>query len=390
MASGATASAQEIYRASWTIQDKGRGLKQELAQSVIERANDWLTRDDPNESTARIDDPLRVTVVGEMMPSGGLVHPRLRRLVLGTIVIDTSFGDFLDTATIASLVRRDHYWRDESVVVYDPSVSPIMAIGNAEDDTTALLFQRTFGGERVPRIRLGLDESRYSISSDAYAWAGLGYEELGLPDFSYGRIRIGAAYGMLKIWGEVPAALGSLDNVVLARGLEGAYGFGLSFEQEWLGGAVSIADISEQIGTPATAEQERYYMATSAFAYGIVPIRLLLLDNMPIRAKLGIGYHQAQQVPVAEDGGTHRTVAEGLSGLKVMARIEIATLDREGSTQRRCAAELFGGSLIASYQEQILPVLGVRAAVAAHGVFGTRDPYLPPYSISITPIISIW
>lgn len=384
------ASAQEIYRASWTIQDKARGLRQDIARSVIERANDWLTRDDADAPTARLDDPLRVTIIGEVTPVGGLVQTRLRRLVLGTIVIDTSFGEFLDTATIASLVRRDHYWRDESVTVYNQALSPVLGLTDTDEDTVGLLFQRTFGGARVPRIRLALDESRYSLSSDAYIWAGLGFEEIGLPDFSYGRLRAGAAYNEMKIWGEAPVAVGSEGNAFLARGLEGAYGFGVSFEGNLVGGAVSIAEVSEQIGTPALEGTDRYYIAKSAFLYGIVPVQLVLLDNIPIRAKLGVGYQQARALPALEDGAARRPAADSLQSLKAMARVELAMLGEDGRTRRQFAAGLFGGSITASYEEQILPVLGIRVAGAAHGIFGERDPYLPSYSISITPIISIW
>lgn len=394
IAPGSAAQAQEVFRASWTIQDKTRGLNQDLARNVIERANDWLTRYDADAPTARLDDPLRVTVIGEISPSSGLVHARLRRLVLGTIVIDTSFGEFLDTATISSLVRRDHYWRDEEVVVYNESLSPIAGTAAAAEDSTRDHFDKVFDARQTPRIRLGLDESTYRLSSDVHIWAGLGFEEMSLPDFSYGRARIGLDYSGLKIWGEIPAALGSNDNAVLARGLEGAYGLGLSFEDRWVGGALSIADISQQVGTPALADSPRYYLAKSALVYGVMPIQLAMLNYMPLRVKLGVVYHQAQPVP--ENGDTQAAASEGIDRLKVITRLEFAALASDGSPRRKIAlgAELFGNragsSITASYQEQILPALGVRVAAAAHGLFGERDRFLPPFSISISPIISIW
>ena len=39
-----TAAAQEVYIASWTVQDPEFNLQQELAVDIIERANEWAQR----------------------------------------------------------------------------------------------------------------------------------------------------------------------------------------------------------------------------------------------------------------------------------------------------------------------------------------------------------
>src|SRR5207302_9040596 len=96
------------------------------------RANDWLTRDNPSAPTARLDDPVRVTVIGEVLPRTSIVQTRLAKLVIGTIVIDGQFEQFLDTATISSIIRRDHYWRDESYVVLNEAMAPHYAEAIAE------------------------------------------------------------------------------------------------------------------------------------------------------------------------------------------------------------------------------------------------------------------
>lgn len=393
---GSAARAQEVFRASWTIQDKGRGLHQEIARNVIERANDWLTRDDADAPVARLDDPLRVTIVGELSPASGQVRSRLRRLVLGTIVIDTSFGEFLDTGIIASLVRRDHFWRDEQVVVYNESLSPISGSPDILADSTRLLYDRAFGNPVTPRIRLALDESTYRLSADIYAWAGIGFEEIALPDFSYGRARLGLAYDGLKVWGEIPAAFGTRDNAIMARGLEAAYGLGVSFEDRWVGGAVSIADVSEPVGASPVTEGPRYYLSTAALIHGTLPLQLAMLDYMPLRVKLGLLYHRARLAPTEGNDNNPPAADEAVDRLKLMTRIEFAAAENDGSIRRRIAlgAELFGNhagnSFTISYQEQLFPTVGVRVAAAAHGLFGERDPFLPPFSFTISPIISIW
>lgn len=396
LAPGPAARAQEVFRASWTIQDKGRGLYQEIARNVIERANDWLTRDDPDALVARLDDPLRVTVVGEISPTSGQVRSHLQRLVMGTIVIDRNFGEFLDTNTIASLVRRDHFWRDEEVVVYNESLSPVSGSPDIAADSTRLLYDRAFSNPVNPRIRLALDESTYRLSSDIHAWAGVGFEEISLPDFSYGRARLGLAYNALKIWGEIPAAFGTRDNAVVARGLEAAYGLGVSFEDRWVGGALSIADLSTPVGTSAVTDGPRYYLSTAALLYGTLPVQLAMLDYMPLRVKLGLLYHRARLAPMQGNDSNPSSADETLDRLKLMTRIEFAAAENDGSIRRRIAlgAELFsndaGNSFTISYQEQLFPTIGVRVAAAAHGLFGERDPFLPPFSFTISPIISIW
>jgi hypothetical protein len=390
VAAGSAAQAQEVFRASWKIQDRSRGLEQQFARDIIERANDWLTSDDPNAPTARLDDPLRVTVIGEALPGGGRVRTRLRRLVLGSIAIDTGFTEFLDAVTIASLERRDHYWCDESVVVFNQALSPIP--GSPDEivaDTSLLLFERAFSPDRTPRIKLGLNESSIVLAEDLYAWGGFGFEEIGLPDFSLGRARIGVAYDGLRIWAELPAPVGSLDNPFLARGYEGAYGVGLSFEEEWFGGAISGANTKEQIGSGASTEGARYFVSKAALAYGIVPIRLALFGDLPLRARLGLGYLEATPVPVPEDGAA-TTQGSPESGLKAFGRLEFASSADDGSQAFKGSLELFGSSLVASYQQQISPLLGVRISAATHGVFGGRDPFLPAYSITLSPIFSIW
>jgi hypothetical protein len=396
-ASSAVARSQEVFRASWSIQDLSRGLEQPFAERVIERANDWLTRDDPNAPTARTDAAVRVTIVGEISPSGGAVRTHLSRLVLGTIPIDSSFSDFLDTATIASLMRRDQYWCDESVVVYNEALSPVAAHGEENPDSVDI-FERAFYAPKRPKLRLALDESMMRISPDLWLWAGLGHEEIGLPGVSLGRVRAGIAFNQLKIWGELPAPIGSSGNALLARGLEGAYGLGVAFEKHGLGrivsglgGTVSAAMAGEDGGTPAVEGSDRLYiLSKSAALYGIVPVRFEMLGDAPLLLKLGFGYTQATALPSIAGGSL--SIADSTSGRgpKIMVRAEYASLAEEGHVRRNIAAELFGSTVLVSWGEQLTPAFGFRVTGAVHGILGDRDPFLPAYSIAFSPSFSIW
>lgn len=384
---GGSLHAQEVYRASWTIQDKPRGLRQDLARQIIMKANDWLTRDDPSTPTARLDDILRVTVVGEVVPATGELETHLRRLELGSIVIDTSiagFHEFLDEETIASLIRRDHYWRDESVIVSDPFRSPVSAtIDRTAADSSAALFERLFGGGERPRARIALDESSIRVAPDMYVWGGFGFDEIALPDFSYGRARVGLAYNRLRIWGELPTPLGASDNLFLARGLEGAYGVGISFEERWLGAMVSGAAAPRGLTSSPGGEQQ-YFISKAALLYGIIPIHVSFLPDIPLQAKIGLGYLQARELQT-EDDGPPVPIGDGLNRLMPMVQLEYAQPTADGNG-RRAVVELFGQSVRATYAQPITRVLGFRVTGAAHGVFGDRDPFLPRFSV--TPFVT--
>lgn len=116
---------QEVLRTRWVMQDPLKGLQQELAQTVVERANDWMTRDNPNGVTARLDDRVVVETVTEYWPELGTFNTRLVKLILGTIVLEDSFENFLDAPTLGIIIRRDCFWRDETITVINPNISPL-------------------------------------------------------------------------------------------------------------------------------------------------------------------------------------------------------------------------------------------------------------------------
>src|SRR5687768_5809494 len=62
----AVAHAQVVRQSSWLIQDPEQGLRQELAETVIAHADEWLTRENPEAPIARLDDRVRITVIDEI------------------------------------------------------------------------------------------------------------------------------------------------------------------------------------------------------------------------------------------------------------------------------------------------------------------------------------
>lgn len=380
------ATAQEVYRASWLIQDRGK-LQQEVARSIIERANDWLTRDNPNAPTARLDDPLRVTVVVEFIPATGKLNSRLARLVLGTIVIDHGFDNFLDSTTIASLIKRDQYWREESVTVTNEALSPLPAsISDSASELIGTQQARSFAAvEAMPVTRISLEQSSIRITQRLHAWAGLGFEELALPGFVYGRLRAGIVYDAFRIWGEVPAAAGARGTPLFARGYSGGFGAGLSFDMESFGGSITWSDPLQKDDRADTANAG-YILGRSALFYGKIPLESPFFGGY-LRLKVGGGYLQTVQ----------RTYwSQGLEGVGLkdqflpMARVEYASDIEAGGLMHAGALELFGDNLLFTYLQQFSQSFGARVTLSAHGLLGALDPYLPPYSILISPVISLW
>ncbi len=377
--------AQEVYRASWLIQDRER-LQQQIARSIIERANDWLTRDDPNAATARLDDPLRVSVTVDYQPASGGLTTRLTELVLGTIVIDHDFGAFLDSTTISSLVRRDHYWRDEKVTVINEALSPLPAgIGDSAVEMIGTASARSFAAaEAPPRYRISLEQTSLRLSPRLSVWAGLGFDELALPGLLYGRLRAGVTYDGFRVWGEVPASFGAAGAPLFARGFDGGFGAGLSFEMESFGGAITWSDPLQDIDTAAPASG--YLLGRSALFYGKLPISDAPVLGGYLRLKIGGAYLQSVRRGTAGEVAGARLDDHFLP----MARVEYASDIESGGLMHSAAIEALGGNILLSYSQHFSDAFSARVTLSAHGLLGPREPYLPAYSLVISPVISLW
>lgn len=375
------ARAQIVRQSSWSIQDPQQGFRQEIADLVIANADEWLTKDNPDVPIARLGDRVRVTVVDEFDPSSGAIRSRLAQLVLGTIVIDSAFGEFLDPLTINDLVRRDHYWRDESSVEFTGSGEPLR-LRSARD--MALEIPASLPQEQ-PRIRVGLDESSMRITERVRVFEALGYELLALPGPSYGRVRTGIVYDRLAMWAELPLPIGTSSTPALARTIEAAFGAGLSFDAEHFSGAISWSGATEGVGTPALDGDTVFLLSRSATFTWTIPMGDIAGDDA-LTLRVGGGYQQF--VPLVRAAEARREAA-AIDIPKILVRGEYS-VRVDGALRRTGAIELFGTSALVSYHEQFTRLLGLRIVGAVHGVIGDRPSYLPAYSVLITPTISIW
>jgi hypothetical protein len=373
--------AQPIYRSSWWIQDRIHKLEQPIARTIIAHANDWLTRDNAAAPTARLDDPVKVTVIGEMLPTAGVVRTRLAQLVVGYIVIDGDFEEFLDTATISSIIRRDHYWRQESYVTFNETLAPAY---------TATPPQRS-GDE--PRTLSAADEKPQAIIATSHLaawlkngmtlWADIGFEEGGLPGFMYGKGRIGVEHGKMKLWAEVPLNVGAVDNPLLARGLSGSFGAGFAFEAGRIGGAITWNDAPEESVTTTLYRLDRSALLTVNALNGLAPF---LHGTFAVR--LGAGYRHLSVSSPTTDG--EPSTVRGLDRIDPVIRAEFGSAPTRAGDAEKITAELYGPSLIATWSQQFTPLLGMQISASVHNLYGKRDPFLPSYSILPVLIFTLW
>lgn len=375
------AEAQEVYIASWTIQDLDYNLQQELAVDIIERANEWLTRDNPEAPTARLDDRLRVTVVGEYNPTDGTVRGRLQRLNVGGLILDEDLREFLDSAITANILLRNYYWREEALTILDPSLSPQFyrnerQIIRADAPPS---YDKAFG-HAIPSHRMqSLSYAAVPITERANVWAGIGYEELGLPGLTYRRLRLGLESGGVRGWFEAPLPFST--ETVLTGANQAAPGVGLSFELDRFGGGVTWSD---PYAVSGMTNDTGALLNTSALLYGIVPIDYINAVDGWLRVKLGVGYLQGTQVGQDSTG-----IVAGRSHEFVypFARGEFVSLRKDGTKERGANVQIFGGSILASYYQRFSDLLGIEVSGAVNGIIGERPPFLSGTGVWVSPVI---
>lgn len=376
-----TAAAQEVYIASWTVQDPDFGLQHELAVDVIERANEWLTRDNPAAPTARLDDRLRVTVVGEYDPADGTVRPRLQRINLGGMILDEGLQEFLDSAITARILLRAYYWRDEALTILDPSLSPQFYRQERRDVRAGAppTYEAAFGNGAARRAMQSLNDFSFPVTDRARVWGGAGYEQLGFPGLSYRRLRAGVESGGVRGWFEVPLPFSA--GAILSGENQAAPGVGLSFELGRFGGGVTWSDPYALSGMSGDTG---YVMNTSALLYGIVPIDYITAVGGWLRLKLGAGYLQGSRMVIDSAGSA--ALAESNDYPRLFARGEFVSLRRDGAAEWGANLEIFGMSIVGSYYRRFGERFGVEVSGALHGIAGDPPPFFPGAALWISPV----
>lgn len=113
-----------ILTSEYTIQNKEFGLEQEFAKQIVRLANDWLTKDDPNMQTARLEDNVRVIIELAANKLNNSTSRNLKQVIINTIVLDSGFVISLDKQLVDSILSKNCFWMNEKNTIYNPSESP--------------------------------------------------------------------------------------------------------------------------------------------------------------------------------------------------------------------------------------------------------------------------
>lgn len=382
------AQPQEAYVESWTIQDKDFDLRQELARRVIDSANTWRTRDDITLPTARLDDPLQVTVLVSVNPATGKESRQLMKLVMGKIVVDQDFERFLPRAILDSLVRRNCFWRNQQFRVLNEAWTPHDVVNYDPSNFRPDPYDLTFhASDNLPPRQLSLFETTYKTGKELRVWAGVGYDDLGFPAASYGKIRAGAGWRNVRFWGEIPLPFGMAHTALFARGLDATAGVGLSFEGESFGGALTWSDPTEAIGSAPLLGDTTWAFGRSALVYGLIPLGRWPLGDGYLRTRLGLTYTQAVQ-------RIHRSEGEPVMGVaddhfKALIKMEYCLASDSGTLRRsvglQLLTELSRNAWMLAWHEQFTDAIGLQTIF--FGAFGAREPYRPEFSVALSPVI---
>ena len=379
--------AQDTYVASWTIQDPAHDLRQDIAEQIIERANIWLTRDNPEAGTVRLDDKLRVTVVGEYNQKNGKTEEKLVRVNIGGLILEEDVRNFLDNELTEKILLRHYYWRDENLNVLDPALAPShRRIELIDPDNEGQSSVEKAFSTSVPRNPvLSLSMSVLPLSTfipdvdEVGIFAGLGHETSGFPGLSYQRMRAGILTNGISAWYEAPLNLSIASTITGTN--EAAPGAGLAFDVGMFGGSLTWSDpysISSLDSDTGSMQSKQ------ALLYGIIPLSYISGLNGWLRVKAGAGYIQGTTLVHDTSGSVQPDRTFDMA--RVFLRGEFATTDSEGNVRTKASVGAFGTGINGSLYQRFGRNFGIEANVAINGIFGTQAPFLPQSTVWITPV----
>ena len=372
------APAQDVYVVEWTIQDPQNDLLQEVASRTIDAINFWLTRDNVAAQTVRLDDPLRITVIGRYRPKSGQIEEEIIRIRAGGILIEDDPGLYLSADLIDTLLQRNYYWQEEQIDLVDPSLAPRYYVSGVEGNSYRPGLRRVVEPPELPADF----EPMVSVHLPGHwtVFGDIGNHLAELPGFSYGRSRIGVRRVHGGLWGEVPT------------GFDRGGMFGPAGRSTWgVGGFVSLdwATISASVGLfrspDATDPSDTVRLATDIVAYGTYsfdePIVGTMFGSLDVG---GILYEAGFRSPTVNQVPTERSDLT----VRPMARFRLYPgVGRNDQALRLISLQTSLWSLQVGGTIRILPDLDLQIGGALHGLLGERAPFQPAATLWIKPSI---
>lgn len=371
----ARSDAQDVYVVEWTIQDPDSRLLQDLASRTIDAINFWLTRENVAAQTVRLDDPLRITVIGRYQPRTGSIVEEIVRIRAGSILVEDDPHLYLTSGLIDTLLRRNYYWQEERVDLVDPSLAPGY-LHNRSEDTYGSGIRRVveppdFPADYQPVVTLALP-GRWSV------WGDVGNHIAELPGLSYGRVRFGVSRVFGGLWGELP--FGPDRGGILGPSSRPTGGIGGYLNLRFATISASLSLFREP---DTTRRADTIRLATSIVAYGTHSFPDPVFGSMFGSLDLGGGlYEGAYTGPTVNGIPTERTELD----FRPLVRLRLYPgVGRNDQILRLISIQTSLWSLQAGGSIRILPNLDIQVGGTIHGLIGDRAPFQPPATIWITP-----
>ncbi|MCE2504422.1 MAG: hypothetical protein J4G05_10250 [Chlorobi bacterium] len=373
--------AQEVYRLSWTLQNTDENFHQQLASDIIDSLNLWLTRDNPEAATARLDDNLRITITGFYDPITDQIQERIVRVKVGNQIITDDATLFLDGDIIDSLLRRNYFWSEEGIEPLDQSLTPEYYQSSFSSDRPDYpSYEHTFFN-RSTGTELSLDNTRIPLTGNIKLFGGLGFEGVGMPLLSYHRARLGIEHGTFWAWYEAPLGLEQLGSLVGGKNTA-AHGAGMSFDLMHIGGSATFSNRNQILGTNSATPS---LMSKSATLYGTLPVSWISSLKGWFRIKAGAGLIEATTLR-RDSANQYITTGSSLTP-QLLVRGELRFLRSDGTLHRTATLQLFGETLSVSWFERFSNLFGLRAGFSLHGLLGEEAFFETQQTIWATPVI---
>lgn len=371
----ARSEAQDVYVVEWTIQDPESQLLQDVASRTIDAINFWLTRENVAAQTVRLDDPLRITVIGRYQPRSGSIVEEIVRIRAGSILVEDDPHLYLSSGLIDTLLRRNYYWQEEQIDLVDPSLAPDYLHKRSQNSygngIRRVVEPPEFPADYQPLVSLELPD-RWTV------WGDLGNHIAELPGLSYGRARIGVSRLFGGLWGELP--LGPDRGGVFGTSSRPTGGIGGYLNLRWATVSASFGLFRE----PDTTDlSDTVRLATNIAAFGTYSFPEPVFGAMFASVDLGGGlYEGAYRNPTINGVSTERT--ELL--FRPLLRLRLYPgVGRQDQVLRLVVIQTSLWSVQAGGSIRILPNFDIQVGGAVHGLIGDRGPFQPPATIWIMP-----
>ncbi len=371
----AVLSAQEVYLLSWQIQAPRADLIQPIAARTIALVNLEVTKDDPSAPTARLDDRLELTVIGRIDLADGRILEEIVRIRAGSIVIESDPATYLPSSLIDSLVRRNYYWRRESLEAIDADLMP--------EEYATRLGKGPLPPRRFESNLWRLESERplfsVAVTPDVTTFVDVGIDEMLLPGLASNRVNLGIRYRDIAISMFGPHHLQINNAITGALSNDAGAAVSVRLGPTRFAGGVVFRKLSEGSSLPRL----------SSWFHGAFSSTIGQLGTWRVRYDLG--FNVAGTGALSDTVNERATERSSLSA-RPYARFQFDRNDFTGeeSEERGLYLSSFGiastgSAIMPSLSVAFTPTFGLELKGAFHNLIFDSEPLAPPIAIWLGP-----